>query len=132
MISGYDIILKSSAASEFVFEQAALISKQIWANAVVENGDTGDLLDPGAGDWSDVFSGVREIMIYRDRQSRDSWDEDGATPSNQNTMVHVIKARPDRVTVIVDDPHHSDMSKIVRGLRRALTRRAPRAPVGTQ
>jgi len=131
MISGYDIILKSSAASEFVFEQAVLIARHAWSNAVVENGDTGELLNPSViGDWGDVFFGVREIMIYRDQASRDSWDVDGATPSNLNTMVHVIKAKWDRVTVVVDDPNHPDIKKIVVGIRSVLAQHARPVPAG--
>src|SRR5258708_36281569 len=113
MISGYDIILKTTAASEFVFEQAVLIAKQVWPNAVVENGDTGSLLNPVGKDWSNDFSGLSEVMIYKDKRSRDSWDEDGAIPTNKNTMVHVIKAKSDRETVVVDDRNHPDMKTIV-------------------
>jgi len=32
----------------------------------------------------------REFFVYRDEQAARSWDADGATPENYNTMLYII------------------------------------------
>jgi hypothetical protein len=114
MISGDDIVIKSSAKSEVVFRLAFLATKNLWKDAVVENSDTGVLLSP------DVFVGLDEIMIYKDEKSRKSWAKDGAAPPNHNTMIHIMKYGDDEVTVVVDDRTNPEMVDIVGSLCAAL------------
>lgn len=61
-----------------------------------------------------------ELLIYRDAASLASWQADGATDDNQDSMVHVIVS--DRSITLVVDRHDSSLADAVRGILDALRR----------
>lgn len=50
-----------------------------------------------------------EFFVYKDRASAESWERDGATPANRNTMIHFLLETASangagcRLTMVIDD-----------------------------
>lgn len=113
MISGTDITWKSTAAPEYVFEEAVHACRLFWPKAVVENAENGTLLME-----EDTLEGVSEIMIYRNQNYRKRWQNEGWGASTLKTMIHVIKKRWDQITVVVDDENDSNVKMLLERLRK--------------
>jgi hypothetical protein len=118
MISGTDIIWKSTAAPEYVFEEAVHGCRLFWPKAVVENAENGSLLIENSVIFREMFCGVCEIMVYRDQCYRKRWDAAGYIPETRNTMIHVLKKRWDQITVVVDDANDSNVKMLLERLRK--------------
>lgn len=58
------------------------------------------------------FDGLNEIFVYRDLSAAESWENEGADPSNVNSMIHVLWS-PGSVTLVVDDQHEAGMRPII-------------------
>src|SRR5215213_6539809 len=102
MIGGFDIVLDSTVEPRLVLEKALHLIVAYWPNAVVENPDTGNLLNsPSEAGACANFSG---ILVYKDLAYRDAWIRVGGEPENLGTMIHVL-ASPGMATMVVDDPN---------------------------
>jgi hypothetical protein len=123
MISGHDIVIPCQSESGFVFDRILHLARHVWKEAVIEDAETGDLLNP---EYEDAFVGVNGVMIYKDEASRKSWNENGSVEENRNTMIHVI-AGWDKITLVVDDEKDSATEIIVAATRSAFFCRCGRA-----
>jgi hypothetical protein len=112
MIGGHDISFATRAAAENL-EGAIRLAVVLWSEAVVENAETGEVLDR-------VFMGPRalprEVLVYKNVAARDSWARDGAVSENANLMVHIIRG-PESLTVVVDDPGEPSMRGLLDAIR---------------
>lgn len=112
MIGRHDLTFPSETASE-VMEGVMRLLRACWSEAIVENAETGELLESHSEFIAEVPA---ELLIYKNAAARDSWTANGAIPDNENLMVHVL--RGDRsITVVVDDPHAPEMSLIIDSIR---------------
>lgn len=98
MIGGIDIHLPTRAG-EASLEIAVRAIRQSWPRSVFENSATGEWYD---GFFSIPFGEVDELFVYRDRDTADAWDTQGAVPGLANTMIHLL-ADPGSLTVVVDE-----------------------------
>jgi hypothetical protein len=114
MIGGASINLASNVEPEEALRQAFVLILRRWHSAIVENAATGEVLPIAVP--LDAFADLQEIMVYRDAEARHTWETLGASPSNANTMIHVI-ASATSVTLVVDDPHDPVTQEIAQGVR---------------
>ena len=123
MISGRDIVIPCSTEPGFTFGRIFHLARHAWKKAVVEDADTGELLNP---ENEDAFVGVNAVMIYKDESSRESWNENGSVDQNRNTMIHVI-AGWDKITFVVDDKIDAATEDIVAAAQSAFSGRSGRS-----
>ncbi len=98
MIGGIDVRLSTMGGASSV-EVAVRAIRQRWPVAVFENGITGERYER----FEQIpFGEIEELFVYRDTDSADRWDAEGAIPAVYNTMMHLI---PDEeiLTVVVDE-----------------------------
>jgi hypothetical protein len=117
MIGGIDVRIPSQAGG-LSLEVAVLAIRQVWPEAVFENGLTGERYDPFA---EIPFGEIEEIFVFRDPASAAIWDAEGAIPEASNTMIHLI-ADPGWVTAVVDE-RTDDMNEIIGAMESCLTNR---------
>jgi len=98
MIGGIDIRIGSAAGRESL-EIAARAIAQVWPEAVIAHGETGERYDCI---WEIPFCAMDEVFVYRDSHSADLWFTKGAVPEAHNTMIHVLYD-PGLVTVVIDE-----------------------------
>lgn len=116
MIGGFDIRIATEAGESALLAAYRAIL-QFWDHPVVENASTGGRYE---GAFFDIpFDYLEEIFVYRDSNSADLWDEEGAVEGVQNTMIHLI-AEPRLTTVVVDDPTDPEMSEVIAAIRSNL------------
>jgi hypothetical protein len=82
-IGGYDTILKTNDPVELSKEIVAFID---WPLAVTEH----DNLDE------------RDFFFYQNQACKNAWDEEGAEPALENTMIYFL-IRDDHLTVVTDE-----------------------------
>ena len=121
MIGGYDIVLDSQVEPAEALRNAWLFISSLWPNAVVEDGETGNVLpvtsSPGA------FAERTHIFIYKDEKWRKAWDEQGGEPENLGTMIHVL-ASPGMATLVVDDPDEPVAKQVIQDMTEYLENEA--------
>ena len=98
MIGGIDIEIPTKCGTSSI-EVAVRATRQRWPHAGFENGISGDRYHHF---WQIPFGDIEEIFVYRDSDSADRWDKEGAIPELFNTMIHII-ADQDMITVVVDE-----------------------------
>src|SRR5882724_1117698 len=101
MIGGYDIVFDSQAEPEDVLKKVWLLISSLWPDAVVEDGNTGELLSVTFP--LDIFADRDEILIYQDANALDDWTKEGGEPANLGKMIHVLATKGE-ATLVVDDP----------------------------
>jgi hypothetical protein len=115
MIGGIDTFIATRADMASV-EVAVRAIRQIWSDATFENGLTGERYD----NFSDIpFGVIEELLIYKDVESAELWDNEGAVPGAFNTMVHVIKDI-DMIAVVIDEMN-DEMSVIIATIKSGLS-----------
>jgi hypothetical protein len=114
MIGGIDVPLHSRAGDASL-EVATRAIRQRWPVAVFEDGITGDRYNQF---WQIPFGNIEEIFVYRDSTSADAWDDLGAVPELENTMIHIL-SDADQVTVVVDT-RDSAMNEIISAIESGL------------
>ncbi len=114
MIGGIDIEIPTRCG-ETAIEVAVRAIRQRWSRAQFENGITGDRYDQFC---QIPFGEIREIFVYRDRDSADRWDVAGAIPELYNSMIHVITDEG-LITVVVDE-RDTSIEEIVAAISSAL------------
>lgn len=111
MIGGTDVLLPCPIDAEDALRLATRVVRQAWPAAVMENANTGDLLQEPHG--------LDQVMLYKDVKARDSWEQLGADESNANTMIYVLVG-PVQLTLVVDDAKTPEMSRIITAIRKTL------------
>jgi hypothetical protein len=114
MIGGIDIEIPTKCGDASI-EVAVRAIRQRWPHAEFENGITGDRYHRF---WQIPFGDLSEIFVYRDPNSADQWDKDGAIPELDNTMIHVI-GDEELLTIVVDECDEL-IEEIVAAIRSAL------------
>lgn len=117
MIGGIDIRIPSRMG-DLSLEIAVRAIRQIWADAVYENGLTGEKYDR----FEQIpFGCTEEIFVYRDRESASIWDIEGAVPEASNTMIHLIYDAG-WLTAVVDE-RTEEMNAIIKAIESGLAGR---------
>ena len=89
MIGGVDISIPTKTGA-LSLEASVRVVRQLWIDAVYENGVTGERYLR----FEDIpFGKLNEVFIYRDPSAADVWEEKGAVPEAFNSMVHLIFGR---------------------------------------
>jgi hypothetical protein len=115
MIGGTDIVVKGATPQD-----ADLIlwtMRTEWPNGLVQAGDSLEAVP-----FREVrlpISGPTALIIYRDAASFQAWRLSGATPENQDAMMHVIVAA-DSVTIVVDR-EDSPLASLAREMLESVT-----------
>jgi hypothetical protein len=116
MIGGTDMVVDGAMPQD-----ADLILRTMrteWPHGLVQAGDS-----PEALPFREVrfpITGPVELIVYRDIASFDTWRVSGATPENQEAMMHII-VTADSVTIVVDR-EDSPLGRLARELLDSLTR----------
>ncbi len=114
MIGGIDIPIPTRAGPISI-EVAVRAIRQKWPHAEYENGLTGERYSQFC---QIPFGELEEVFVYRDHESADRWEAEGAVPSLENTMIHLVADR-DLVTVVVD-LRDAAMEEVVAAISSAL------------
>jgi hypothetical protein len=126
-IGGTDVILAAPRAT-FDTRRILEVVQQEWPTAVFEDAES-DRTSPvrdlvAAPDVPDS----REFFLYQDEASARSWDEEGLTSANANTMIHVLirdipTSSDDVELTFVVDHLEGKMATLIRRLRETLKAR---------
>jgi hypothetical protein len=101
MIGGYDLIYKSTVSPESARDIMALIVKSVWPSFIVEEMED-------KKEWPDCF-------FYKDEASKKLWDELGAVPQTENTMIYFL-AGSNEITLVIGSKTHPDMINIIKNV----------------
>jgi hypothetical protein len=89
MIGGIDIVLvapREVPLADVIVRRMA----ETWSDGLFEDVDA-DRSYPLADPSLAIHAGrSKEFFVYRDRAAEKSWEEDGAVPENENTMIHFL------------------------------------------
>jgi hypothetical protein len=114
MIAGNDVVF-SAVGDATALEGCARIVARHWRSARFEDAVTGEKYERP----SDIpFGAVRELLAYINAEAEAAWDADSAD-SPENSMLYFI-ARPDDITVVVDNPDAAEMRSILEAIRELL------------
>ena len=97
MIGGQDILISVASGIE-AMDVALRKAAAMWPDAVFEDAQTGKI----SACLADLdLRRQREILVYRDREAAEKWDELGADESLVGTMVHLLSG-DSNITIVVD------------------------------
>ncbi len=116
MIGGTDLI-----ASGTTPQDADLIlwtMRTQWPDGLVQAGDSTEALPFRSIRFP--IKGPIEFMIYRDAAAFDSWRVNGATPQNQEAMMHLLVG-PASITIVVDR-EDSPLASLAREMLESLAK----------
>jgi hypothetical protein len=117
MISGEDIVIEiSSIEPSAALDSVVRCMARRWPDIVIQDGHSGNRL-PGYA--AVPFGHLPELFIYRDDKSFQSWAEVGASPSNTNTMVHLL-VDTRWLTLVIDNPRDATMLSLISEVREIL------------
>lgn len=115
MIGGIEIRIPSRVG-DLSLEIAVRAIRQIWTDATYEDGLTGERYDR----FEQIpFGGTEEIFVYRDPESANIWDSEGAVPEVSNTMIHLI--HDDGWLTAVVDERTDEMNAIIATIESSLS-----------
>lgn len=115
MIGGRDIVIPTRARAN-ALDVAIRLATRIWPKAICEDAKTGTRYQPCA----DLpFGLTNEVLIYRDSSVAQQWDELGADPSLNDTLIHLL-IQNEALTVVVDSEPSGQMDRYVQALCEAL------------
>ncbi len=114
MIGGIDVRIPTKAG-ELSAEISVRAIRQVWPNAVFEDGLTGEHYDHF---WQIPFGKIEELFVYRDSDASHLWDAEGAIPDAYNSMIHII-LDPGMLTAVVDE-RDQEMEAILGAIRSGL------------
>lgn len=115
MIGGSDIVIPVDNAHE-AMELAVRAIVKLWPSAVIEDANTGDVL---AAHGHIDFVGRDEILAFKDSAAARLWDEIGADPKLEGTLVHFLSSSG-TLTIAVDEKPPEEIRAFVRSLRDLL------------
>ena len=117
MIGGTDIVLLGPTMPQ----DADLILRTVrmeWPHALIQAVDSSEAIP-----FRDVrfpVTGPVELIIYRDAASLEAWRSRGATPENQDAMMHLIITA--ECATIVVDREDSALASLAREMLESLSR----------
>ena len=119
MIGGNDIVFPA-VGDPAALEACARIVGRHWPNVRFEDAITGDKYRR----LDDIpLDRVQELLAYPDADAEAAWDAD-CDDSAENSMMYLI-ARPEDITVVVDNPDTVEMRSILAAIRDLLCPRKP-------
>ena len=107
MIGGNDIVFPAVGDSAALGACARIVERH-WPEVRFEDAITGDRYQR-LGDIP--FGKVRELFAYPNADAEAAWDAD-SPDSPENSMLYLI-VRPEDITIVLDDPHTSEMRTIL-------------------
>jgi hypothetical protein len=114
MIGGIDIRLPSAAGLDSL-EVAVRAVRQLWPLVAFENGNTGERYESF---WDIPFREVEELFVYRDSDVAEVWNDKGAVPEVNNTMIHLLYEEG-LITAVIDE-RTREMETILNAIRSGL------------
>ena len=114
MIGGNDIVFPAVGDAAALEACARIVARQ-WPNIRFEDAVTGDKY-PRLVDIP--FGNVRELLAYPNIEAEAAWDAD-SPDSPENSMLYLI-ARPDDITIVIDNPDTAPMRSILGAIRDLL------------
>ena len=125
MIGGTDLILQTRLSSAAAMGNAARVVLGHWRDGVAQSGTTGVVL----GRYVDIaFANVSELLIYRHEAALRRWEQVGADPSTDDTLIHLLAYGPGQLTVVVDDRPSAEVQRLVGGIVDLLADRSRPRP----
>lgn len=125
MIGGTDIIIPTRLSTAAAMSNAARVVLNHWRAGIAQSGTTGAVL----GRYADIsFASVNELLIYRDADALRRWDEVGADPSTDDTLIHLLAYNRGQLTVVVDDRPSPEVTGLVQGIAELLADRSRPRP----
>jgi hypothetical protein len=114
MIAGNDKVFPAVGDAAALEACARIVARQ-WPNIRFEDAITGDKYSR----LSDIpFGNVRELLAYPNAEAEAAWDAD-SPDSHENSMLYLI-ARPEEITVVIDNPETTEMRSILDAIRDML------------
>ena len=115
MIGGTDIIIPVLNSLD-ALDMAVRAVRRLWANVILENGDTGEKLPP----YEDIsFYGLSEILAFKDSDAAKLWDELGPDPSLDGTLLHFIVTDRE-LTIATDVTPSPQIEMFIKALQNTL------------
>jgi hypothetical protein len=115
MIGGRDVIIPTARGTE-AMDFAIRAITRLWPDVVLEDAITGEKL----GRYRDIsFAGRQEILAFRDPTAAQSWDDIGADPSLEGTLMHFLLSKGE-LTVAIDASPPPVIESFVEALRQSL------------
>jgi hypothetical protein len=112
MIGGRDIVIPILPGSE-PLDLAVRAVSRLWPAVVLEDAETGENLGHY---WDMKFAGRREVLAFRDKESATRWDQLGADPSLDGTLIHFLLSDRE-LTLVVDASPSAEIVRFVEALR---------------
>jgi len=123
MIGGTDISLDTfDQKPEKVLSSVTHVARKHWPSCVTVDALTGERFDSASGEAA--FSEISELLVFHDEESRARWDELGADPANENTVLYAI-ARARVLTLVVEDASTDFARSVVAELSALFGRGTP-------
>ncbi len=124
MIGGTDFVIPTTSG-ETALDLALRCAFGIWPKAIVEDTETGDTFHSY---YEASLNGRRELLVYKDEDAANRWDEMGAVDQLNGTMIHLFVS--DRgFTIVVDSSPSKEMLSYVETVRNALRKFGSKALV---
>jgi len=115
MIGGSDVIIPVARDAE-AMDLAVRAVVRLWRDVVIEDANTGEVFRR----YADIdFARRREILCFRDPASAKLWDQLGADPSLDGTLIHLLRSEGE-LTVAIDANPPPQIEAFVSSLRRSL------------
>jgi hypothetical protein len=122
MFAGEETVFPIVRDATLTWELCARAVLGLWPQAVFQDAHNAEVFRNFA---SIPFHRMSEMMIYRDPDAFQSWEELGADESNRNTMVHVLLSKPSgtprqALVVVLDDASSVESVRILHALASVL------------
>ena len=115
MIGGTDIVIPAKGGHA-PLDLCLRIIGRYWPAAVFEDALTGQHYDR----YELVpISRLTEMLVYKNSVAANEWEQKGADPSLENTMIHLLRGE-NTLTVVVDNPQQHPMKELLDSIRFAL------------
>jgi hypothetical protein len=115
MIGGTDITIPTVAGAA-ALDFCLRVTLEEWPNAVFEDANTGRRFN----EYQSLPLGhLTEVFVFQDQKIAGEWDEHGARPELENTMLHIILSESS-ITLVMDDPTSSTMQLLLAAIRDGL------------
>ena len=117
MIGGTDHVFPVEHPAP-ALEALAHIVSAVWPAALFQNAETSEIYENRAL----PFDSVAELLVYRDDKVAQSWNDHGAMPELQNTMIHILCSEQE-LTIVTDEPPTAEINAIISAFRQIAAAR---------